>query len=274
MKNENDKPDPLQGHSRELPSTPYNDEARRAEPLPDKACCIALIGDCTLSCNRWPPANRPENHLSVRLRWAFPGQPFVIRKIADEGGSAGSFLKSNRLEELFAALPRLDVAFIRFGVNDRKRDGIAGCIANLRELCQRLTDRYQRCTIVIETGMWVDYPEHYMWDRNSKLAPLYEAMRSMAESERYAVNDVFGKTRTETEAGNWDLRVRGLPDAEHTILDDSFDGFFGEDPAFFTNIHPNSRCMGLIADWEIDKLRELFGDTLPNAGGNTTREYI
>ena len=40
--------------------------------------------------------------------------------------------------------------------------------------------------------------------------------------------------------------------------------FFGDDPAFFTNIHPNSRGMGLIADWEIETLRELFGDKLPN----------
>jgi hypothetical protein len=69
--------------------------------------------------------------------------------------------------------------------------------------------------------------------------------------------------RLETERGNWDLRVRGLPDPQHMVLDDSFDKFFGDDPAFFTNIHPNSRCLGLIADWEIEKLKEIFGDRLP-----------
>ena len=108
-----------------------------------------------------------------------------------------------------------------------------------------------------------DYPKHYMWDRNSKLAPLYDAMREMARSEGYPIVDIFRNMRTETERGNWDLRVRGLPDGEHTISDDSFDEFFGDDPAFFSNIHPNSRCMGLIADWEVEKLRELFGDRLP-----------
>jgi len=41
-------------------------------------------------------------------------------------------------------------------------------------------------------------------------------------------------------------------------VDPSFDRFFDGDPAFFTNIHPNSTCMGLIADWEIEKLKELW----------------
>ena len=60
------------------------------------------------------------------------------------------------------------------------------------------------------------------------------------------------------------VEQRGLPAPEHTIVDNSFDDFFAHDPAFFTNLHPNSRCMGLIADWEIEKLKEFFGDRLPN----------
>ena len=201
--------------------------------------------------------------MAVRLRRAFPGQPFVIRNISEDGASAGDFLASGKLNGLFHALPRLHVAFVRFGINDRKRDGVSGCINNLRALCQRIREHYPESTVVIETGIWVDYPKHYMWDRNSKLAPLYDAMREMARSEGYPIVDVFGKMRTETERGNWDLRVRGLPDGEHTISDDSFDEFFGDDPAFFSNIHPNSRCLGLIADWQVEKLRELFGDRLP-----------
>ncbi len=70
-----DKPDPLQGRSREWPSTPYSDEARAHEPPFDTACNIALLGDCTVDMG-FPPAIRPENHLAVRLRRAFPGQPF------------------------------------------------------------------------------------------------------------------------------------------------------------------------------------------------------
>jgi len=265
MADQDKQPDPLQGHTREWPSTPYSDEARAAESSPEQACCIALVGDCTVSCLRWPPANRPENHLAVRLRRAFPGHPFLIRNLSQEGGSAGSYMRDGKLDELSRTLGRLDIAFVRFGITDRKHDGISGGIRNLQKLCSRIAAHYPQASVVIETGMWVNYPDHYMYDRNSKLAPLYEAMRTMAESEGYPVIDIFAKMRAETERGNWDLRVRGLPDPEHTIVDDSFDKFFADNPAFFTNIHPNSRCMGLIADWEVEELKKLFGEGLPNA---------
>ena len=40
-----DRPDPLQGHTREWPSTPYSDEARMPEPPMATSCCIGLLGD-------------------------------------------------------------------------------------------------------------------------------------------------------------------------------------------------------------------------------------
>jgi lysophospholipase L1-like esterase len=206
-----DIPDRLQGHTREWPSTPYSDEARASEPTPEAACCIALIGDCTVSCDYLPPSNRPEGHLAVRLRRALPGQPYLIRNVSLAGESAGGFLASGKLRPLFDALPSLDIAFVRFGINDRKRDGVPGCIENLRALCREVSKQYPGVAVVIETGIWVDYPDHYMWDRNSKLAPLYEAMRRMAAEDGHRVVDVFAQMRRETENGNWDLRVRGAP---------------------------------------------------------------
>ena len=257
------KPDPLQGHTREWPSTPYSDEVRQKEPLPETSCCIALFGDCTVYCGYFPPANRPESHLAVRLRRTFPDQPFIARNVASDGESAGDFIRSGRMDKVFGTLPRLQVAFIRYGINDRKREGIPGYIDNLKRLCASIQTRYQNIAVIVETGMWVDYPRHYMWDRNAALTPLYDAMRTFAEEAGYPLVDIFTNIRIETEKGNWDLRVRGLPVPQHIVVDDSFDGFFGDDPAFFTNVHPNSRCLGLIADWEVSKLKELFGDELP-----------
>jgi lysophospholipase L1-like esterase len=264
VKLNSDKPDPLQGHTREWPSTPYSDEARAPEPPMETSCCIGLFGDCTVDVYM-PPAMRPENHLAVRLHRGFPGQPFVIRNYGDSGGTAGDLLAAGRLEEALADLPRLHIALVRYGINDRKRDGIPQCIENVRALCRRLRERYKGVVVIIETGIWVDYPKHYLFDRNARLAPLYAAMRKLAAEEAYPLVDVYEKIEAETGSGNWDLRVRGLPDREHVILDDSFDQFFADDPAFFTNIHPNSRCLGLIADWEVAKLRELFGARLPGA---------
>jgi acyl-CoA thioesterase-1 len=174
------------------------------------------------------------------------------------------------MEKVFEILPRLRIAFIRYGINDRKREGIPGCIDNLKRLCGCIQAKYQNVAVIIETGMWVDYPRHYMWDRNAALTPLYAAMRSFSEEAGYPLVDIFTNMRIETERGNWDLRVRGLPAPQHIIVDDTFDGFFGDDPAFFTNVHPNSRCLGLIADWEVSKLKELFGDELPGIANESS----
>jgi hypothetical protein len=255
--------DPDQGHTREWPSTPYSDEVRAAVPPIQSACSIALIGDCTVCCDYYPPANRPENHLAVRVRRAFPDSPFVIRNLAANGESADGFLKPERFEKAFASVPRLDIAFFRYGINDRKRNGVSGCIHNLNTLCEAVKASYPGVRIVLETGIWVDYPAHYLWDRNAALGPLYEAIRVLAQEGSYPLVDVYARMEAETRRGNWDLRVRGLPAPEHTIVDDSFDALFGDDPAFFTNIHPNSKCLGLIADWEVEGLQRHFGPSLP-----------
>lgn len=258
-----DEPDPRQGFAGDWPSTLYSDEARLEAPSVDAACCIALLGGCTVSCDQWPPAMRPENQLAVRVRRAFPDQPFVIRNFGEAGVTAGGFVNSGRLDRLRGELPRLRVAFLRFGIADRKHEGISKTIENLGRLCDRFEEAYEGVRIIIETDMWVDYPEHYLWDRNPRLTPLYEEMRRFAGERGYPIIDIFTQMAEETRNGNWDLRVRGFPDPEHTILDDSLDEFFGDDPAFFTNIHPNARCLALIAEWEAAMLRELFGTRLP-----------
>ena len=259
-----EQPDPDQGHARKWPSTPYSDEAHAAPPSLETACSIALIGDCTVACTYFPPANRPENHLAVRLRRAFPNQPFAIRNLAQDGESADEFLKPKRFEKVFADIASLNIAFVRYGINDRKRHGISGCLANLQALCQAVRQRFPDVTLFVETGIWVDYPTHYLWDRNASLGSLYEAMRAWALEADYPIVDIHTGMRTETARGNWDLRVRGLPASEYTIVDDAFDPFFGDDPAFFTNIHPNSRCLALIAEWEIEQMEQHFGPTLPD----------
>ena len=258
-----DSPDPHQGHSREWPSTPYSDEARREKPSLADSCCIALIGDCTVACTYYPPSNRPENHLLLRLRRAFPDQPCRVFNLARDGECAADFLIPQRMKASLSPLSRLDVAFLRYGINDRKRYGISACIEHLETLCCELRGRYPAITLVIETGIWVDYPDHYLWDRNSRLAPLYNAIRDFAHGRGFPVVDIFGAMAEETRRGNWDLRVRGLPIPDHLVVDDSFDDLFGQDPAYYTNIHPNSRCLSLIARLEVEALQSVFGNRLP-----------
>jgi acyl-CoA thioesterase-1 len=203
-------------------------------------------------------------NLAIRLHRAFPGQAFVIRNFGDAGETAGEFLSRGRVEIIREALPHLDVVFLRYGIADRKREGIPKTVENVTRLCRRLKEVFPSVAIIIETDMWVDYPKHYLWDRNPHLAPLYDRLRHMATSEGYALVDIFANVEAETRQGNWDLRIRAVPvEGMRGIQDDSFDDLFGDDPAFFTNVHPNARCLGLIAEWEVAKLKELFGDKLP-----------
>ena len=270
------RPDPMQGSRGAWPCTPYTQEIREilgAEPRHETSCCIVYLGGCTVEGGRLQGASvghcgdlagESQFHLAVRLRRAFPGQAAVIRNFAEAGVTAGDFLCEGHVERLREAIPHLDIVFMRYGIADRKSEGIPRTIANISALCRRLEGTFGGITIVLETDMWVDYPIHYLWDRNPRLAPLYEDIRDLAAREGYPLVDIFANMEAEAQRGNWDLRKRFVPvEGHHWISDDSLDPFFGEDPAFFTHIHPNNRCLGLIADWEVAKLRELFGDQLP-----------
>jgi lysophospholipase L1-like esterase len=261
MSTQDQSPDPHQGHTREWPSTPYSDEARTNIRANEPCCIVGLFGDCTVECSYFPLSNRPQQHLVLRLRRAFSLQKVKVHNFAADGETAARFL-SNRAASVLADVPQLNVAFIRYGINDRKEDGVSQCIENLRALCSHVQKRYPTVRIIIETGLWVDYPRHYLWDRNSRLQPLYAAMKDFASKEGFALLDIFSQTQRETLAGNWDLRIRGLPAIEHQVVDDSFDQFFGDDPAFFTNIHPNSRCLALVAEWETEMLKQFY-NSLP-----------
>jgi acyl-CoA thioesterase-1 len=251
-------PDPDQGHARQWPSTPYSDIARAPAPSPEAAFCIALLGDCTVACTYLPLANRPENHLAARLRRTYPERQFLVRNLGADGECAEDILRPNRWALALDALPHLDVAFLRYGINDRKRHGIEDCVANLAGLCDTLERQFVGVQLFIETGIWVDYPAHYLWDRNARLGPLYAAIRTFTQARGYGLVDIFANMADETQCGNWDLRVRGLPNPDHLIVDDTFDVFYGDDPAFFTNIHPNSRCLSLIAEWEMVALKNTL----------------
>jgi len=256
-------PDIDQGHRPAWPASIYTDDVLAPEPDWRTACTVGLLGDCTVACTYLPRSNRAENHLRVRLNRAFPGQPVLVRNMSADGESAGVFMKSGRMARVFNRFFHLDIAFIRYGINDRKEGGIDECIANLEKLCQELRNRFPNITIIVESSIWVDYPAHYLFDRNPRLAPLFDAMAAMARRAGLPFLDIFDAMRQETARGNWDLRVRGYPAGDNIIVDDRFDQFFGHDPAFFTNVHPNSQCVALMADWETRKLQELFGTHLP-----------
>ena len=149
-----DLPDPGQGSPaglRDWPSTSYLDEMwafRVKEPSMESSCVIGLFGDCTVAGQGGLASH---HHLGVRLRRAFPGQPCVIRNLAADGETVSGFL--SRIDTVLAELPRLDIAFIRCGINDRKEHGIDGCIRSLDALCRTLKAAHPAVAMFIETGI-------------------------------------------------------------------------------------------------------------------------
>jgi hypothetical protein len=231
-------------------------EASDAAEAPASAS-IALMGDSTVACHYLPPANRPENHLLVRLRREFPDRRFVVQNVAGEGESPAADLRSGRLERLFAAVPQMHLAFLRYNIRDTEPEGFQEHLDGLQTCCGALRQRYPGITVIIETGIWVHHPSHYVGDSHAHAAPRYDQVKAWAVEAGYPVVDIYQKMQAEAAKGNWDLRVRGLPTPEQTVVDDTFDAFFGEEPLFFANLHPNSRCLALIADWEVGMLKLL-----------------
>jgi hypothetical protein len=227
------------------------------EPEGPPNCSIALIGDGTVACDFFPPANRPESHLLVRLRRAFPDQQFLVQNVAAPGESAGEALRSGRLEQVIAAVPQVHLAFVRYNIDENDPGGVRGHINSLQQLGEALRRQYPGITAIFETGIWVHHPSHFTGDSHARLGPMYDQVRGWATEIGYPIVDVYSKMQAEAAKGNWDLRVRGLPSREQVVLDDSFDAFFGEEPVYFANIHPNSRCLGLIAEWEVAMIKQL-----------------
>src|SRR5438876_933372 len=81
-------------------------------------------------------------------------------------------------------------------------------------------------TVIVETGIWVHHPSHFVGDSHAHAAPLYDRVKAWAVETGYPVVDVYQKMQAEAAKGNWDLRVRGLPTPEQTVIDDTFDEFF------------------------------------------------
>ena len=251
-----ERPETDPGHAEEGGTYLFDrDEMHADEPVIPRLCSVALLGDSTVACRYFPPANRPENHLLVRLRRAFPEQRFVIQNLASAEAETG--FRLGQMDQIFAAIPEMHLAFVRFNIQETDAAGFQEQMGSLQSCCAAMREQYPGITLILETGIWIHHPAHFFEEIHGRLGPMYNALRAWAVETGYPVVDIYQKMQAEAGKGNWDLRVRGLPTPEQTVVDDSFDAFFGDEPAFFANTHPNSRCLALIAEWEVAMLKLL-----------------
>lgn len=237
---------------------------------------ILMLGDCTLATSYLPAHLKNETVLRHTLSQAYPHEPINVTNEGLDGESVAGFLR--RYRRTFARLPRPDYVFIRFGVQDRRKYGVEGFRERLTEICDRLRHDFPAARIVLETGIYVDYPLHYEFDRNAVLQPLYDVIREVGQRHKLPVVDIYQRMKRETEQGNWDLRVRGygVVDEEIPVLGAGLDPLHGHDVRWFTNIHPNPAGIRVIADEEARVVKQhcphslrgvlAFQDSAPSFG--------
>ncbi|HEY1012865.1 MAG TPA: GDSL-type esterase/lipase family protein [Herpetosiphonaceae bacterium] len=223
---------------------------------------ILQLGDCTVACSYMLPHQRGEARLQERLCEAYADPELRVVNEGLDGEATEDFL--NRYDRTMARYPHVDLIIIRYGVNDRKRYGIAPFRSKLIELCDVLERDYPKARFILETGIYVDYPAHYAFDRNSKLEPVYRMIGQLAAERGYGVVDIYDRMKRETAAGNWDLRARGYGsvDEDDPVLGPALDDVHGHDVRWFTNIHPNIRGVQVIVDEEVNVITSTWPDSL------------
>jgi lysophospholipase L1-like esterase len=227
---------------------------------------IIMLGDCTLAGTYLSAHETNEALLHARLIATYPNDDLSIINEGRDGESLAGLLA--RYSETMRRHPQADYAIIRYGVNDRKEYGPEGFSQRLDEVCGRLRDDRPGIRILLETGIYVDFPAHYEFDRNHVLQPMYEAIRAFARRSGLPVIDIYERMLLETRKGNWDLRVRGygIVDARIPVLDDRDDHLHVGDVRWWTNIHPNVRGIAVIADEEARVFGNMWPATLRRSG--------
>jgi lysophospholipase L1-like esterase len=220
---------------------------------------IVMLGDCTLATTYLPAAFKNETRLAHALTARYPHDRIEVINEGLDGESVQDFLR--RYPRVVRRVGTPDYVIVRYGVQDRRRYGVAGFRHQLQALCDRFRTDFPHVRIVLETGIYVDYPAHYEFDRNRVLQPLYNVIRELGRQYSFPVVDIYERMARETTNGNWDLRVRGygIVDDEIPVLGAGQDHLHVGDVRWFTNIHPNPQGIDVIVDEEV----RVFGEHWP-----------
>lgn len=230
---------------------------------------IVLFGGSSVLTSYLPEEAKHHVVLQALLHDAYPDQAMEIKNWADNGEFIARYLLRGTYEKHRVVQPGIDVAIIRFGTNDQKRMDVAEYHRQMEKFLALLRRDFPGIQIVLETGVYVDFPAHYRFDRNQVLSPYWEVSRQIASQEGLPLVDYFEVGRKETERGNWDLRVRkGL------VPDASQDAGKEGDPDWFSDIHPNPLGVKLAAQEEVRVLKRTFPERLPSGQKAVVREAV
>src|SRR5688572_7258681 len=119
---------------------------------------IAHFGDSTCMTEHLAPDHIVVAILNVRLKGHYKTEDIVNVNVAQGGDSVRQFLDSKRYErDVKDKLKHIDIAFIRYGMNDMDRRKLDEYKKDLKELCDRVAADYPKARIILESNMYVPY---------------------------------------------------------------------------------------------------------------------
>ena len=234
---------------------------------------IVHFGDSTCITGYLPNDQRVEAALNHRLSAFYRHQKIVSHNVAAGGDYIRRFLDKGRYEKAVKdKIPHIDIALIRYGHNDQKHCEPIEFKRHLEEFCDLLRQDYPGIHIILETNTWVD-PEHHSGDPNAtnrfneRMNSVWEVVRRVASERKYPLAEIYERKKKETEAGNWDQRIRNQKLSQEKfgkrILDGSNDEEMKGVPGWFVDNHPNANGVKIITDEEFKIITCLWPKTLP-----------
>jgi len=240
------------------------------------------FGDSTCRTSYLPEADRIDVVLNARLAEHYRGQRIVSRNVCEDGDTIARFTRPRRwlhllprpsryATDVVAAIPRIDVALVRYGQNDMKVVTPTTFERQVEGLCDRLLADYPGVHVVLETNTWMD-PAHGGHARDNANNDVYwERIRRIADRRGWPLVDVAARRRMETAAGNWDFYIRSRVLSQsrfgHLIVDGSHDGEMAGVKWWYGNRHPNPNAVRVTADEEYRTIVATWPDRLPRADG-------
>jgi lysophospholipase L1-like esterase len=236
---------------------------------------IVHFGDSTCITSYLPKEQRVESVLNDRLSAFCENQNVVSHNVAAGGDYIRQFLDSGRYRKVVKErIPDIDIALIRYGHNDQKHCEPVEFKKHLEEFCGLLAEDYPGVQIILETNTWVD-PKHHAADPetsvklNERMNAVWDVVRQVAKERKYPLVEIYERKKKETEAGNWDQRIRhqqlSMEKFGRRILDGSKDDEMSNVAGWFYDNHPNANGVRIIADEEFKVITGLWPKRLPTA---------
>lgn len=221
-------------------------------------CRVVLFGGSSLATTYVPEETKHRTLLEQRLREEYPHQQVEVVNHADNGEFFARYLISGKYERHRPVLEGVDIAVLRFGANDEKRMEVEEYRRHFRSFMDLLRQDFPGVSFVLQTLIYLDYPNHYFYDRNLELEPYSEVSRQIAAQEGHLLSDFYAVCKRETDRGNWDIRAR-----QGLILDNSQDAGKENKVEWFSDIHPNPKGIRLAVEEDIRVIKQRYPQDLP-----------